>query len=216
MFKRAQELDKNGQADQAIAMLKKVVKVYKETPAARRCRRGTASLGKKPAGLRHRPDRGRRTRQGNSGTRRTPTQCRCRGKAQRTSGHQGSGCARVAAKHRRGGRRSTVGANAAKSDRGRPGRRTAPASRVSGQSSGRNSRVGLANGDRERPRRSPDGSRSRRHVHHGQQRRPARRKTSPPGSPVNLLHRPARSDRTASSARSSTKRTITASPPENG
>jgi len=34
MFKRAQELAKNGQPDQAIGMLKKVVKVYKETPTA--------------------------------------------------------------------------------------------------------------------------------------------------------------------------------------
>ena len=34
MFNRAQELNKNGQADQAIAMLNKVVKVYKDTPTA--------------------------------------------------------------------------------------------------------------------------------------------------------------------------------------
>ena len=34
MFNRAQELDRNGQTDQAIDMLKKVVKVYKDTPTA--------------------------------------------------------------------------------------------------------------------------------------------------------------------------------------
>ena len=34
MFKRAQELSKNGHDDQAIAMLNRIVKVYKETPTA--------------------------------------------------------------------------------------------------------------------------------------------------------------------------------------
>ena len=34
LYRRAQELNKNGRADQAIAMLNKVVKVYKDTPTA--------------------------------------------------------------------------------------------------------------------------------------------------------------------------------------
>jgi formylglycine-generating enzyme required for sulfatase activity len=35
MFNRAQEFDKNGRTDQAVGMLKRVVKVYKDTPTAR-------------------------------------------------------------------------------------------------------------------------------------------------------------------------------------
>ena len=43
MFNRAQEFAKNGQTDQAVAMLNRVIKVYKGTPTARECQGGTRS-----------------------------------------------------------------------------------------------------------------------------------------------------------------------------
>ena len=62
MFKRAQELAKNGQADQAIGMLKKVVKVYKETPTASDAKAALHRSEKNLPLFATHPDRRRRSR----------------------------------------------------------------------------------------------------------------------------------------------------------
>ena len=70
-----------------------------------------------------------------------------------------------------------------------------PASGLHGQDRGGYPQLGLAAGDRRRPRRRPHGVRPGGHLHHGQRQRPAQRSARPQGPAVSLLHRPARGDR---------------------
>ena len=177
MFKRAKELDRNGQTDQAIAMLNKVVKVYKDTPTAAEAKAALDRSEKNLPLFATGPIVVAEPEKPAPAAERAAPQGRRRREAYRRPGHQGSGRAGVAGQPRRGGRGSTV---AQESTAGRkPGHDgcAAPSAGISGQSSGRSSRVGLASGDRERSRRRPDGARSGRHLHDGQQRWASRRKS---------------------------------------
>ena len=51
MYNRAQEFAKSGRSDQAVAMLNRVVKVYKGTPSCPRLEGGARSCRQQPAAL---------------------------------------------------------------------------------------------------------------------------------------------------------------------
>ena len=150
MFNRAQELDENGQPDQAIAMLNTVVKVYKETPTANEAKAALArseknlplfATGPIVIAEAEKPAPARRARR-----RPRPSWMRHRAKVQAGNGQAAlvlpanPSEAVVVPPSVRNRRRTEPGHD----------ERSASASGVSGQSSGGNSRVGLAAGDRQR------------------------------------------------------------------
>ncbi len=192
MFDRAHEFAKNGRTDQAVAMLNRVLKVYKGTPAAREAQGGTRSCREEAAAIQRSARCRRRERTTQTRARSGSASGRRRRLPAQPQAAQGQVALVLPANPAEGGRRATHVRSRNRNDRGRHHSAGTP-SGVPGQSRRRCPRVRLAAGDRGRSRRFPDGPGSRRHLYDGQQRGSARGSAGASGAFVDLLHRPARS-----------------------